>query len=113
MKNKDKIILLTLLALIAFSLSLGFKKYVIDKDYYVFMHTPCVTEDSTCFSFEDEETGESELYLKVYRKAYKVEQCMNEGCDPYACNVDEVGCLTITCSEEDLDEGEVCNSNKE
>lgn len=104
MKNKNKIILFTLLVLIAFSLSYKLKKYIIDRDYFVFMHAICKTGDRNCFSLNDT------LYYKVYRKAYKVEACLKDGCNPFICEENEPDCITITCSENVLEDEEICNS---
>ena len=104
MKNKNKIILSILILLVIFSISVKFKKYVIDKDYFVYMQPACI-EGYVCFTNEDAE----EPYLKVYRKAYEVEKCMSiGGCQPDFCTQDEVDCSITSCSEDDLEEGESC-----
>lgn len=104
MKNKNKIIVFVLLLLVAFSLSYKIKKYVVDHDYFVYMHSICKTGDKDCFSLD------GSMYYKVYRKAYRIEQCLKDGCDPFVCEENEPDCITITCSEDVLKDGEVCNN---
>jgi hypothetical protein len=107
MKDKNKIILFVVLISIAFSLSLGFKKYVVDKDFFVYMHAPCTEIGQSCFVLDDER------YIKVYRKAYKVEECSKGACDPFVCQESESDCQAIICSEDQLKDGEVCEVNNE
>lgn len=106
MKNKNKIILGVLILLVVFSLSQKFKKYVIDNDYFVYLHAPCVAQDSTCFVYEEE------TYVKVYRKAYEIKKCIDGDCDPFVCREDEQDCMIIQCSQEELEGDEVCLDNK-
>ena len=104
MKNKNKIIFAFLLLLVVLSFSQKIKKYIIDRDYFVYMHPVCI-EGYSCFTNEDVE----EPYLKVYRKAYKVQQCIDtQNCKPDFCEQDEKDCMLITCSEEELEDGESC-----
>ncbi len=114
MTRTNKILVGVITLLSALSLSFGVYKYVLKHDYFVYMHAPCeVGGEFTCFTYEEE--GEvSDPYLKVYRKAYEAETCVeSRECDPYACRSDEVGCLLITCDEESLEEGESCAEAEE
>ena len=104
MRNKNKIIFALLLLLVVLSFSQKIKKYIFDKDYFVYM-TPACMEGYSCFTSEEAE----EPYLKVYRKAYSVQECIDSGnCQSDFCKPDEPDCMIITCSDEDLEEGESC-----
>lgn len=88
--------------LLAVLLSIKFNKYVLEKDYFLYMHVPC-PEGVICFEYEDQQ------YVKLYRKAYKVEQCHQDNtCDPLVCDEGEDGCSYVFCSEDTLEEDEAC-----
>lgn len=104
MKRTNKIILAVLILLVVFSLFLGFKKYVLDKDYFIYLNASCTGEYS-CFEQEEVE----DPYIKVYRKAYEIQSCIDtQDCDPFVCREDEDTCTIIPCSEEELEDGETC-----
>ncbi|MEN9921153.1 MAG: hypothetical protein RLZZ517_131 [Candidatus Parcubacteria bacterium] len=108
MKNKNKIIFALLLLAVVVSFSQKIKKYIFDKDYFVYMNPVCI-QGYSCFTNEDAE----EPYLKVYRKAYKVQQCIElQNCQPDFCEAEEQDCMVVTCSEDSLEEGEICTEIK-
>ena len=109
MTRNNKLALGFIISLSALSLSFGIYKYILKHDYFVFLNAPCeVGGEYSCFEYEEE--GEiSEPYLKVYRKAFEVETCIDSGqCDPYECREGEEGCILITCDEDSIEEGESC-----
>jgi hypothetical protein len=108
--QKNKIFILILIVVVLLSLLLGWNKYVIQKDFFVYVYAPCDTESSLCFEYEGEQ------YLKLYQKAYVLE-CRDGGlCDVYACSEQDQAqnkCLLVECTEDTLEEGEICINNKE
>lgn len=108
--QKNKILIIGLLGAVLISLILKFEKYIVQKDFYAYIYAPCDQQYKSCFEYEDEQ------YVKLYQKAYIVEQCMDESCDMYACTEsqqEEGVCLVVECSEDVLEEGEVCVNNQE
>lgn len=106
-KQKNRILIIGLIAVVLVSLSFGFHKYIIQKDFFVYLYAPCDPAAQSCFEFEGEQ------YLKMYQKAYVIEQCMDGSCDMYACEDGQNTCLVVECSEDELEEGEVCINNIE
>jgi hypothetical protein len=104
MKKEDITLIIIFSLASVVTMFFGFDKIMIDKDFLVYMHAPCRIESgNSCFQTE------SELYHKVYRKAYYVDFChKTDLCDVFSCKEDEQGCEEIFCSEDLLEEGERC-----
>ena len=116
MTRNNKIVAGLISALVLISVSFGAYKYIIVQDYFVYLHAPCVVGDEfVCFVYEDEESeGPNDPYLKMYRKAFEVQSCLDSGaCDPYVCRPNEEGCFLVTCEDESVDEGESCITEPE
>lgn len=111
MINKNKILFVLLIFVTCIALFLNFKKYILDKDYILYMHIPC-TETGECFLVEDaldDEIFNDDPYLKMYRNNQQVEYCVETGtCDEFVCGIDETDCEIIKCSEETIEEDEIC-----
>lgn len=111
MIKQNKILLTIILISALVALFLNFKKYVVDKDYILYMNAPCDIEGK-CFIVKDaidDEVFNDEPYLKMYRNHAKVEHCLETGsCDVFVCEEGEEGCEQIYCSEEMIEEGEEC-----
>jgi hypothetical protein len=97
----SKTILYILILIILILLSYNFKKYVIEKDFLVYLQAPCTEDESKCFELDGEK------YIKVYQKAYYIESCASGECDPYQC-LETEDCEIIFCSEETIEEDESC-----
>lgn len=111
-QKKNIILILGVLVLILISLAFKYNKYILEKDYFVYLYASCDTQVQNCFQYEDEE----DYYTKMYQKAYIVERCMDGTCDMYACSQqeqDQNQCLIVECSEDTLEEGELCVNNQE
>jgi hypothetical protein len=107
MTKNNKIAAGSIFLILAVLLSIKFNTYVVRKDYFFYMHIPC-PEGVSCFEYEGEQ------YVKMYRKAYKVEQCYrDEACDPLACGEDEKDCSYVYCSEDSVEEDEACEGSNE
>lgn len=111
MDKKSKILLY--IAGVAFVISIGvsFYKYVILKDYQIFVEIPCDPALDNCF-VRTEEDGTITNYRTLSRTASNIPLCdpnTNETCQALTCKPNEPKCEITSCSEEELPEGETCS----
>jgi hypothetical protein len=118
MDKKSKILLILFLILLIGSVGLTIFKYGIKKDYLIYGSSPCDPQIESCFYYPCDEGDNScnldeiEYYKKVEKKAFNIERCdpAVEGCNPLICAENEDDCKVTYCSEDNIDEGEVCSS---
>ncbi|HVY36105.1 MAG TPA: hypothetical protein VG982_02405 [Candidatus Paceibacterota bacterium] len=93
-----------------------YKGYVLDGNYTVLANTVCDASEGHCF-VSDCSPGESENcdqtpYKKVtIERKYAPECILNHTCESFYCG-DIPTCSITYCSDETLDEGEICNDAK-
>ncbi len=111
MINKNKILFALLIVATISVFFLNAKRYLIDREFQVYMHIPC-SEEGRCFLVQDaidDEIFNDEPYLKMYRNNKEVEFCIESGiCDVFTCKDGEEDCEITECSEETLEDGEIC-----
>jgi len=105
--------LIFILILLSGIVAYRFYQYVILHNFTVISHTSCdVTRDSCfvmdCSPEEDGADCDIEPYEKVDIMAYEAPQCLLEHtCELFSCD-GKASCSITFCSEETLQEGEVC-----
>ncbi len=109
------VFVLALLAAVAWNYSTFF----IDRDYLVYSEISCDPEMESCFSWvcgeEDNECDDSP-YKKIELAAASLPLCdmyTNEECPEPTCNTNDETCTITYCSDETLEEGEICTDFEE
>jgi len=113
MKIKTRILFLVILGMLVIALAgHNFYRYFMVRDYIVYSHTSCDPAYYSCFSMIDatgDPTANNEFYSKVTTDAAHAPKCLDEqNCKQFGCGRDSVGCKVLYCSEETLEDGEVC-----
>lgn len=117
MDRKTKILFIVLILLLIVSIGITFYRYMIKKNYLIFAHVECNPQNESCFYVpcqEGDNTCSSttiEYYKKITKKAFNIEMCntKDEGCNPLDCKNGEKDCKIINCTNDNVDEGEVCS----
>lgn len=118
MDKKSKILLIIFSLLLVGSVGITIYKYEVRNDYLISGSVPCDPQTESCFYVpcEDGDTScnsnEVEYYKKVEKRAFNIERCdpAVEGCNPLSCSENEDNCTVIYCSENNINDGEVCSS---
>lgn len=88
-----------------------FEQYQVEKNFYIYGTVACDTEFESCFGYEcAAEDAECEIsaYKKVELHASNAPKCLFENdCSSFSCTNLE-NCSETYCSEETLEDGEVC-----
>ncbi|MBI5133823.1 MAG: hypothetical protein HZA81_00315 [Candidatus Taylorbacteria bacterium] len=89
-----------------------YKVFIVDRDFTIYGTSSCDLFNESCFAMDCSESDpECDLtpYKKIEKMAYNVPRCGPlEECDELTCSQEEEGCYMTSCSEESLEEGEVC-----
>jgi len=111
MDKKSKILIIIVSLAIVASVGVSFYKYVITKNYQIFVEIPCDPAVDNCFVRTEEDDTISN-YKILSRQASNIPLCVpenNPNCRAMLCEQDEPNCEFTTCSAEDLPEGESCS----
>ena len=114
MDKKSKILMWVFIFSVCISVGITYYRYVIKKDYIIFVHVECNPEVDSCFYYECEEGDsecEIEYYKKIEKKAFNIELCDSESpdCKPLFCAEGEKDCTITNCSVDNVEEGEKCS----
>jgi len=93
----------------------SFTRYFVLKDYQLVTFTECNTDTHSCFTNDPNFDGFSFYsvpYAKVNIYAPDAPACLDEHtCQGFSCDNRGEDCLVIYCSEDNLDEGEICTES--
>ena len=89
----------------------SFQKFLINKDFSLFIKLPCNSSVSNCFvhSCEDWDSRCSEsddgkfVYKILIKKQKNIKECFGENCKQLTCENGEVDCKEFYCSSENLE----------
>lgn len=83
------------------SSGLAWKRFYVDRNYYIYAQVPCDPLVNSCFIGEG--TGASQYYKKIQKLAYLVPACngWNEACPPLKCEPNEPQCKETYCTPEE------------
>ncbi len=88
--------------------------YFLERDFLITDHIPCDPALDSCFvqdcDPEDDEC-DTEPYKRIEKGAAYITMCPNyliDQCPALSCETDEPNCIVTLCSEETMEEGEVC-----
>jgi len=117
MEKKSKILIIVFFLLLIGTVCFTLYKYAVKKDYLIYGFSPCDPVSESCFYYPCEEgdefcnPDEIEYYKKVEKQASQINLCDtdSEECNPLNCEIEEKDCIEIFCSDDSLDEGEVCS----
>lgn len=90
-----------------------YKRMIVDQDYILYSHVSCDPTFESCFVLNcdiTEQDCDNTPYKKIEKKAYNAPNCdlSKPECIDLACEVGEESCSIILCTEDSLEEGEVC-----
>jgi hypothetical protein len=114
MDKKSKILIWVFVIALIISVGATYYRYVVKRDYIIFAHAPCDPKIESCFYYECEEGDaecEIEYYKKIEKKAFNIELCDSENpdCQPLVCEPNEADCEITSCTEENVEDGELCS----
>ncbi len=116
--SKNKILMLSIFALILLSVVFTFVRMFITQNYIIEAQIECDPKVESCFVwFCDPEEGECEepnepyFYKLIIKKAVNFDVCdlRDEDCEEPRCEKGELDCEVINCIPEEMEDGEVCS----
>lgn len=120
MKKNSRWLLFLFIALLVSAVAWKYSVYFLERDFLITDHVPCDPSTESCFVQNCDSTVTSECDVEPYKRIEKsaayISMCPNylpDQCPALSCEVGEPSCTLTLCSEETLQEGEVCTSAPE
>ena len=118
MDKKSKILMWVFVVALIISVGATYYRYVVKRDYIIFAHVECDPKVESCFYIPCEEgdiecvPADIEYYKKINKKAFNIKLCDSENpdCKPLVCQPNEADCEIISCSADNVEEGEECST---
>lgn len=90
----------------------GYYTFLIKRDFSIHNTTTCDPELESCFVWCEEGECEEDYYKKIIKNASNIDLCNPalEDCEPLICEPGEENCQILECSEENLEEEEMCTN---
>ncbi|MFH0755115.1 MAG: hypothetical protein V1910_00410 [bacterium] len=112
MNKSAKYFLLLFLIFILLIIVYKYKQYILDKNFNLIVNTSCNLNEENCFISDCKPESDSDCKLTPYKKviisAKIAPACLGEhNCIDFLCK-DKTACSLIYCSNETLEEGEIC-----
>jgi len=113
MKNTPVFLLAVSLIIIFGIVWYRYDQYVLKRNFITYAAVPCSEEEGTCFvmdcSPEEDEECDQTPYKKIELLSSEAPKCVEEHvCESFACPADSTTCTETYCSDDTLEEGEVC-----
>jgi hypothetical protein len=112
--TKSKVLIAAFFAVVVVATVWKYDAFVIRHDFRVYDQVPCDPITESCFAYECEEFDEEcddAPFKKIEKNAKYIPLCPNyleEECKPLSCTTGEEDCVETLCSEDVLEEGEMC-----
>ena len=89
----------------------GYRVFFVERDFIINGTTECDPAFESCFAWCEEEC-EEDYYKKITKKSSNIAVCneLFEECESLVCEPGERGCKIIYCSEETVEESEICTN---
>jgi hypothetical protein len=113
-KKNSKWLLFVFIALLVSAVAWKYSVYFLERDFLITDHVPCDPSTESCFVQDCDLMGaecDTEPYKRIEKSAAYISLCPNyllDQCPALTCEVNEPDCTLTLCSEETLEEGEVC-----
>lgn len=114
MKKNSKWLLFVFAALLVSAIAWKYSVYLIERDFFITDHIPCDPALDSCFVQECDAANmdcDPEPYKRIEKNATNITLCPNyltDQCPALTCEANEPDCAVTLCSEETMEEGEVC-----
>lgn len=113
MRNGSAILVAIVLLAIAGTIWQRYDQYVLKGNFYLEAYASCDPATEMCFVADCPPEEDLECDASPYKKIEMVEReapkCLEEHtCDTFSCPANSGNCSVTYCSEDTLDEGEVC-----
>ena len=102
------------IALLLSAIVWKYSVYFLERDFLVTDHIPCDPAMESCFAQDCDPVDtecDQEPYKRIEKSAAYINLCPNyqqDQCPTLTCEIDEPDCTLTLCSDETLEEGEVC-----
>lgn len=124
MDRKSSILIIVFFLVLAGSIGATYYRVAVARDYTIIGQIDCDPTTEKCFIYEcdpetEECTGDPEedtwYYKKINRQAFNIPLCdpNDENCEALVCPEGEEDCSETLCSDQTIDEGEVCSDPDE
>ena len=116
MDTKSKLLVAAFIVIVAAAIFWKYDTFVTQRDFLVHDQVSCDPSTESCFSYdcdEGDEECDAEPFKKIRKSARNIPLCPNYtgGCPELACLPGEEECEVTYCSDEDLEEDEICVSS--
>lgn len=105
--------LLWFFALVAVTVVLlGYRTFFVERNFIIQNTTSCDPQTEVCFMWCGDGKCEEDYYKKIIKNAKYIPVCnpVVEECEPLACGPEEEDCKIISCTSNNVKEGEVCTN---
>jgi hypothetical protein len=112
--TRSQVLIILFLVLLVVTSIWKYDTFFVNRDYSIYTLVSCDPEEESCFSFvceEGDEECDDSPYKKIEMLAADAPLCdpyTDETCDEPSCNAENGTCIVTVCSEDALEEGEMC-----
>lgn len=112
MDRKSKFLTWTFILIVIAAVGWSYYNFIIERNFIVHNYAECDPTKESCFMWCEDGECEDDYYAKITKSARDIPICNEalEECEPLICELGEIGCEVIYCSEDMLDEGEICTN---
>jgi hypothetical protein len=113
-KRNSKWLLFVFAALLVSAVAWKYSVFLLERDFLITDHIPCDPALDSCFVQDCDPVDaecDSEPYKKIEKSAAHITMCPNylvDQCPALTCETGETDCVVTLCSDETVEEGEVC-----
>ena len=113
--RKSKYLIYSFTFIFAVSAYLGYRIFLVERNFVVDSTTVCDPQINRCFVSCDAGKCDTDYYAKITKKAYNIQVCNEntEKCEPLVCSPGEQGCKITYCSESITQDNESCTDTKD
>jgi len=111
MDKKSKWLIGLFFTLIVIATVWKYYVFVTKQDFIILNHISCDQSIESCFAYKCEDGDvecDSTPFKKISKNAKNIDACVGEDCPELSCSLDEVDCSITLCSEDSLEDGEIC-----
>ncbi len=114
MKKNSKWLLFVFIALLVSAVAWKYSVYFLERNFLITDHVPCDPSAESCFVQDCDPIDaecDTEPYKRIEKSAAYITLCPNyllDQCPALTCEVNEPDCVLTLCSEDTLEEGEIC-----
>lgn len=112
MDKRSKVLITLFLVLFFVVGAYRYKEMVVERNFVIYAHSSCDIAVESCFVADCDESDpecDQTPYRKIEKTAKNIPECSPaEDCAELMCQEGEKGCVELYCSEETLEDDEMC-----